>query len=214
LTLITVGVVIKSYKDEIERLTDIPTISVVSTINTYYMAREFNEIFPELLTDYPGAVEVMQRYQKEGHRLSEDYILRQYVEFNTLIDEGIMTFRDMQTYADRVKHEHPGLWYSHVVRRIVDSLKMQGPIKSACNYLVVTLYTVAFVAIWIVRRRFSLVNFLILMLGGGSLLSVLLYAQNDYGRLMLPTSAILILMGGQLIFYSLSLRRKLIHKAK
>lgn len=211
-TLIPVGTIVKLYIDEMERLTGVPTISVVSVVNTYFMAREFNDIFPELLTDTPEAVDVMRRYQKEGHRLSEEYILKQYTEFDTLL-EGVMTYSNIQTYADRVKHEHPGLWYSHVVRRIVDSLKMQGPLKSACNYLVVTLYTIAFVAIWIARRCFSLVNFLILMLGGGSLLSVLLYAQNDYGRLMLPTSAILILMGGQLIDYALNLRRKLTHKA-
>lgn len=199
LTLIPVGACIKVYTDEIERIAGLPTISVVSVVNTYYMAREFNDIYPELLTDTPGAVAVMQHFQKEGHRLSEEYILRQYKEFDTLLDNGIMTYSDMQTYADRVKKEHPAVWYRHIVHRIIDSLKMQGPVKNACNYLVVTLYTLCFAWAWIRYRRFSLVNFLILMIGGGSLLSMFLYAQNDFGRLMLPTSPLLILMGGQLL---------------
>ena len=152
----------------------------------------------------------MQSHQKEGDRLSEQYILMQYTEFDILVDSCIMNYSDIDRYAARVKHEHPDVWYSNIVKRIVDSFHAQGPVKNICNDLVVMLYTIAFVAIWITRRRFSLVNFLILMLGGGSLLSVLLYAQNDFGRLMLPTSAILILMGGQLIDYTVNfLRNKL-----
>ncbi|MBD5210068.1 MAG: hypothetical protein HDS77_02170 [Bacteroidales bacterium] len=213
LTLIPTGVVYKLYVDEMESRTGVSTISTVSIVNNYYMAREFNDIYPELLADNPEALRVMQSHRKEGDRLSEQYILMQYTEFDILVDSCIMNYSDIDRYAARVKHEHPDVWYSNIMKRIVDSFHAQGPVKNICNDLVVMLYTIAFVAIWIVRRRFSLVNFLILMLGGGSLLSVLLYAQNDFGRLMLPTSAILILMGGQLIDYTVNfLRNKLPRK--
>mgnify|MGYP005872553079 CR=1 FL=1 len=199
LTLIPVGIVYKVYTNEMKHLIDLDTISIVSVYNTYSMARQYNDIFPELLADNPQAIAVMQEYHKNGDSRSIEYILKQWEEIAVMEDSGTMTYLEMNDYALAVKKEHPGLWLKNIGKRIIDSLTSQGPVKNACNYLVVTLYTVFFIVGWIRFRRFSLVNFLILMIGGGSLLSIFLYAQNDFGRLMLPTSAVLILMGGQLL---------------
>lgn len=199
LTLIPVGAAYKLYVNEMIRLTGYNSISIVSAYNNYYMARQYNDIFPELLSDNPEALEVMQRFQKDGDRLSREYLLKQWREIIELEESGIMNYNQMNDYAADVKKHHPEIWFKNIGIRIADSLKAQGPVKNMCNYLVVLLYTVFFVVGWIKFRQFSLVNFLILMIGGGSLLSIFLYAQNDFGRLMLPTSGGLILMGGQLL---------------
>lgn len=210
LTLIPSGIVYKVYVDEMERLSGMPTISVVSVYNNYYMARQYNDIFPELLPDNPEAIEVMRRYQKEGDRLSLEYLLKLWAEITEIEENHIMSYPEMNGYAMAMKKEYPGLWYGYIGRRIADSLIGGPAIKNLCNYLVVTLYTIFFIIAWIKLRKFSLLNFLTLMIGGGSLLSLFLYAQNDFGRLMLPTSPMLILMGGQLL-NCLHLRRPVIN---
>lgn len=199
LTLIPVGTVYKIYVDEMERLTGFNTISVVSVYNNYYMARQYNDIFPELLPGKPEAVELMRRYHKEGDCLSREYLLKLWSEITELEKTGILTYREMNDYAMAMKKNYPEIWYKYIFRRIGDSLVSMGPLKNACNYLVVLCYSILFVTAWIKCRKFSIINFLTLMIGGGSLLSLFLYAQNDFGRLMLPTSAVLILMGGQLL---------------
>lgn len=193
LTLLPVGTVYKIYANEVERKSGLDTISVVSVINQYYMARQYKDIFPEFLPDNPKAIALMNRYQKR-----ED-LLWLWTEITQIEETRTMSYQEMEDYAAAMKHTYPGLWYGYIGKRILAGVIDEGSIKNMCNYLVVTLYTVFFVVGWIRTRRFSLVNFLILMIGGGSLLSIFLYAQNDFGRLMLPTSGVLILMGGQLL---------------
>ena len=199
LTLIPVGAVYKVYVSEMERLTGMDTISIVSVVNKYYMARQYNDIFPEFLTDHPEVIELMQRYHKEGDPLSVDYIVKQYFEITEIEETGMLTYPEMNDYAMSVKEKYPGLWYKYILRRIGDSIFGERSRRNICNYLVITVYTAMFFIVCIRRRHFSLVNFLTLMIGGGSLLSIFLYAQNDFVRLMLPTSPILILMGGQIL---------------
>lgn len=199
-TLIPSGVVYKVYVDEMIRVADYDSISIVSAYNKFFMARQFNDIYPEFLTDNPQAVEIMLSYQAAGDSLMQGYQNNaRWREIAALEDSGAMDFRQMDDYVQAMKSNYPEVWYANTARRIAYSFTHEGPVKNICNYLVVTLYTVFFVVAWIKLRRFSLVNFLILMIGGGSLLSILLYAQNDFGRLMLPTSAALIMMGGQLL---------------
>lgn len=193
LTLLPVGVVYKIYVNEVERKSGLNTISVVSVINKYYMSRQYKDIFPEFLPDNPKAIELMNSYQER-----EDLIWL-WTEISHIEKDHIMSYQEMEDYALAMKHTYPGLWYGYIGKRIIDSVVHEKSIKNMCNYLVVTLYTIFFIVGWIRFRRFSHVNFLILMIGGGSLLSIFLYAQNDFGRLMLPTSAVLILMGGQLL---------------
>lgn len=199
LTLIPSAVTCWFYMLEIERQAGIRTISVVSTYNKYFMAREYNDILPDLLADNPEALEVQLRFQKTGNVYEEQYILRMWAEIIEFEDTGIMSYRQLEDYADAMKDRYPELWYGNILRNITMSMKHQGAIKNICNDMVILLFTVAFIAGWIKYRRFSLINFLILMIGGGNLLSIILYAQNDYGRLMLPVSAFLILMGGLLL---------------
>lgn len=200
LTLIPVGAVYKIYVDEMENRINMSTISVVSVYNEYYMARQYNDVFADLLTDDPQALKIMRNFQLSVDSMlngdKNNALWREIATFENLGNSGL---RQMKNYAMGVKEHHPDVWYSYILRRIATSLEKEGPVKNACNYLVVTIYTVLFVIVWIRRRHFSLVNFLTLMIGGGSLLSIFLYAQNDFGRLMLPTSAILILMGGQIL---------------
>lgn len=193
LTLLPVGVVYKIYVNEVERKSGLDTISVVSVINQYYMARQYKDIFPEFLPDNPKAIALMNRYQKR-----ED-LLWLWTEITQIEETRTMSYQEMEDYAMAMKHTYPGLWYGYIGKRILAGVIDEASIKNMCNYLVVLLYTVFFVVGWIKFRQFSLVNFLILMIGGGSLLSIFLYAQNDFGRLMLPTSGVLILMGGQLL---------------
>lgn len=199
-TLIPSGLVYKVYVDEMVRLTDYDSISIVSVYNRFFMARQFNDIYPEFLTDNPLALEVMQSYQAAGDSLMQGYRNNaRWREIAALENSGAMDFNQMDAYVNAMKSKYPEVWYANTARRIANSFTHEGPVKNICNYLVVMLYTAFFVTAWIRLRRFRLVNFLILMIGGGSMLSILLYAQSDFGRLMLPTSAALILMGGQLL---------------
>lgn len=200
LTLLPVGIVYEVYVNEIECKTGIRTISVVSVYNNFYMARQYNEIFPDLLVDSPQALKLMLSYQEAGDSLLQGYKnnarWNEIYAFEKFGNDGL---KQMKDYAHALKTNHPDVWFSYIAKRIIYSFSNEGPIKNICNYLVITLYTVFFVIGWIKLKRFSIVNFLILMIGGGSLLSIIFYAQNEFGRLMLPTSAVLILMGGQII---------------
>lgn len=194
----TAGVYV-AYAAEIERQIGVNTISVVSVYNKYYMARQYNDVFPDLLPDNPEAIALMYRYHKEGDLLSKPYVYAQWAEMEELNKSGIMNVRGMEDYCTGMKKYHADVWYGNIWRNIVLHLKSFGPVKNACNYLIIILYTVVFCLVWLKFRQFPIFNFMLLMIGGGSLLSVFLYAQNDFGRLMLPTSAALILMGGQML---------------
>ena len=193
LTLIPLSAVYVPYVNSIYRLTGLRTIATVSAINKYYMARQYDAIFPELLPDNPEAVKVMRHYSQRTD------CVKLWAEITHLESTGILTDLQMEEYATAFKKQHPDLWYSYIGTRIYDSIFVENSVKSISNYLIILLYTIAFIAMWIKRRKFSLLNFLILMIGGGSMLSLFLYAPNDFCRLMLPTSATLILMGGQLL---------------
>lgn len=193
LTLIPLAAAYVPYVNGIYRLTGLRTISTVAAVNKYYMARQYDAIFPELLPDNPLAVKMMQRYNQR------DDLSKLWAEITQFENTGIMTNKQMDDYATAFKEQHPDLWYSYIATRIYDSIFVEKTIKGIANYLIVFFYTIAFAVMWIKRRVFSLHNFLILMIGGGSLLSLFLYAQNDFCRLMLPTSAALIIMGGQLL---------------
>lgn len=198
-TLIPTAAVYTVYTAEMARLTGVNTISTVSIFNKYFMARQYNDILPDLLVDNPAALELQLKYQKDGDVYEEDYINRQWAEIMELVHSGIMNYRMLEEYADGMKERHAGLWYKNILRNISMSLHHQGALKNICNDLVVLLFAVAFLISWIRYRKFPLVNFMSLLVAGGTLLSIFLYAQNDYGRLMLPVSSFLILMGGQML---------------
>lgn len=199
LTLIPIGVIYPIYTAKVEELTGVHTLSTVGTINNYFIARQYDDIFPEYLEGNTAALDLMKRYQKTADLTNEECIARQYDEIVEAITTGILTYKQMDDYARQVRDNHPGKWLQYMFKRIWLSLHSNGPVKTWCNYLIVLFYTLAFLAVWIRRHTFSLINFLTLMMGGGSLLSVWLFAQLEFGRLMLPTSAVLILMGGQLL---------------
>jgi len=199
LTLTAPAIACGIYMTGIYHITGVRTISVVSTLNKYFMAREYNDILPDLLADNPEALELQLRHHKEGHAYEQDYINAQWAEISELLESGIMSYPALDDYAAAVKKHYPEVWYGNILRNISMSLTHQGPVKNICNDLVVFIFAFAFVAAWIKYRRFTLINFVSLLVTGGSLLSIFLYAQNDYGRLMLPVSPFLILMGGQLL---------------
>lgn len=198
-TLIPTVVVYMLYSDEIERRTGVDTISTVTIVNNYFMARQYNDIFPELLPDNPEAIRQMRRFQKSGDRISYDYLMPMWNEINYFEENGIMTYREMQDYSMAMKKYHPELWYKYIGVRIADSFREFNPLRMTFNYLTVILYGLMFVTAWIRRGKFpSSINFLLLLIGGGSLLSVILYAQTDYGRLLLPATPVLIMMAGRI----------------
>lgn len=198
-TLIPTVVVYMLYSDEIERRTGVDTISTVTIVNNYFMARQYNDIFPELLPDNPEAIRQMHRFQKSGDRISYDYLMPMWNEINYFEENGIMTYREMQDYSMAMKEHYPGLWYKYIGVRIADSFREFNPLRMAFNYLTVILYGMLFLAAWIKLRKFpSSFNFMLLLVGGGSLLSVILYAQTDFGRLLLPTTPVLIMMAGRI----------------
>lgn len=192
-TLIPLIAAYVPYVNEMYRRTGLHTISTVSTINKYYMARQYDVVLPELLPDNPLAIKLMQCYSQRNDNV------RHWAEICHIEAYGIMTYTEMENYATSFKEQHPDLWYSYIGSRIYESIFVEKTLKGIADYLVITLYTIAYILLWIRRRCFSLSNFLILMIGGGSLLSLFLYAQDGFSRLMLPTSAALIIMGGQLL---------------
>ena len=210
LTLIPIGIIYQIYTAKVEELTGVHTLSTVGTINNYYIARQYNDIFPEYLVDNPAALDMMKRYQEAVDPAAKEYDGKLYNEIVEALTDGILTYKQMDDYARQVRDNHPGKWLQYMFKRIGRSLRSDGPVKTWCNDLIVLFYTIAFLTVWIRRHTFSLINFLTLMMGGGSLISVWLFAQLEFGRLMLPTSAVLILMGGQLLG-CIHMRRRRLH---
>lgn len=226
LTVLPSVVTTALYVGEVERKTNVRTISIVSIINKYCMARQYRDVFPELLTGYPEEVlELHKSWLEDGHYLDAGHLLncpdvvtwldhcRQldydisdsdmhlipWLEIEYLIDNNVMTYRQLNDFADAVKENHPDIWYSNILHNIAYSVTFKGRLKNAANIALPFAYGLLFVMACIRYRRFSMVNFLTLMIAGGSLLTLFLYAQDDYGRLMLPASPFLILMIGQIM---------------
>lgn len=198
-TLIPVGIVCTLYVNKIEKETGVRTISIVTIFNKYYISREYNHVFPDLMEDYPEALELQYKYQKSGDVFTQENIDRQWIEVGTISGDSLMTLRQIDDYANAVKELHPDIYYGNIRNNIINSLTHEGKYKNAVNMLIVLIYGLLFLIIWLKYKQFPLTNFLWLLVGGGSLLSVILFAQNDYGRLMLPTTPILLLMASQIL---------------
>lgn len=198
-TLMPVGIVCTLYVNKIEKETGVRTISIVTIFNKYYLSREYNHIFPDLMKDYPEALELQFKYQKSGDVFSQENIDRQWIEVGTISGDSLMTLKQIDDYANAVRELHPDIYYGNIRNNVINSLTHEGKYKNAANMLIVLIYGLLFLIVWLKYKQFPLTDFLWLLVAGGSLLSVILFAQNDYGRLMLPTSPILIFMASQIL---------------
>lgn len=199
LTNIPVAAVYYPYTERVEQLYGVNTISIVSSVNLYFMARQYNDIYPELLPDNPEAVKVMVMFQKTGDPISHDYGITMWNEINYLENTGIMSHRQMQDYADAMKSNYPSRWYGNIGKRIVESFRTASPPRATFNYLIPILYGILLLIAWVRYRRLAIFNLLLLLTGGGYLLTIILYAPFDFARLFMPAFPIYILMFGQIL---------------
>lgn len=199
LTNIPIVAVYFPYTHRMEQLYGVNTISIVSSVNLYFMARQYNDIFPELLPHNPEAVNVMKMFQKAGDPISHDYGITMWNEINYLENTGIMTHKQMQDYADAMKSNYPSRWYGNMGNRIVESFRTASPPRTAFNYLIPLIYGLLFLIAWVKYRRLALFNLLLTIVGGGYLLTILLFAPFDFARLFMPAFPIYTLMFGQLL---------------
>lgn len=199
LTNIPIAAVYFPYTHRMEQLYGVNTISIVSSVNLYFMARQYNDIYPELLPDNPEAVKVMKMFPKTGDPISHDYGITMWNEINYLENTGIMTHKQMQDYADAMKSNYPSRWYGNIGKRIVESFRTASPPRTAFNYLIPLIYGLLFLIAWVKYRRLAIFNLLLTIVGGGYLLTILLFAPFDFARLFMPALPIYILMFGQLL---------------
>lgn len=225
LTILPTIAVTSVYVSVIERMTGVRTISIVSIVNKYCMTRQYRDVYPELLADYPEVVKLQRSWLDKDCELDPEY-LRQipflkgwhkhcrelgedlpladvrnipWFEWEYIKVNNLMTYKELDEYTDAVKRTHPDIWYHNLLLTVKYALTKEGGLKNSANIFIPVIYGLLFVVAWIRYRHFSIVNFFTLMIAGGGVLTIVLYAQNDYGRLFLATSPFLILMIGQLL---------------
>lgn len=198
IAIIPVSTVCHFYANGVEKITHVRTISTVSIFNRFYIAREGNEIYPEYLDNNPEAIALMEKYQNFDDVCSHSFIKARWDEMLEGLGNGIWNYEQMDTYCDLVRANHPEVWYKNILKNIAVSWRDCDYSGIWFYYLILGLYAAAFAVSLIRRRTLSLINLLTLAIGGGSMLSVFLFSQNNFARLMLPTAPAIILMAGQL----------------
>ena len=199
LAIIPVCVLCHFYANEVEKITNVRTISTVSIYNRFYIARESNKIYPEYIGNNPEAIALMEKHQNFDDVCSPNFIKARWDEMPEGLSNGIWTYEQLDAYCNLVRANHPEVWYRNILKNIAVSWRDHKYRGIWFYYLILGLYATAFALSLIKHRTFSLINFLILAIGGGSMLSVFLFSQNEFARLMLPTAPAIILMAGQLM---------------
>lgn len=209
LTVIITGCMLQ-YMSAYEEKYGLFSTSDVNVTNQYYLARQYGVLDPNVIEDVRLRDYIKKDLSLNGVKSDS----REFLWYNT---HKVFENFDVTTVNEAVKasvSNHPGIWLQGLAERCYFAVRhplFKTPINSwgfilnligpSINTLVfmLLLYTIFILYFFTKKKRLPWYSFVLYMIICSNLIVIIIGAQDEYSRLLLPSLPIAVIFFGQLL---------------
>ncbi len=180
------------YVLAIHRRINIYSVSIVSVINDYACWRLPGTLYPELFDD-PKVAHIIA--VNDSVNANEKPVPRNFYEVEAVAAR--IGWDGIASYNKRARAAHPDVYLQLIWGRCIESVSPPFS-KNILYYALTLIYTVWLVCHMIRRRRVYGISLFMDIFSLGTIASVIIGAQADWARLIMPMAPAAFIMAGQL----------------